>query len=149
MYSALLRIHSIVRWLVIIAGLLAAVRAWRASASPGPVEAPAAGLFFAVLFDVQLLMGLILYLALSAITTVALHSVAVAMRSDVTRFWLVEHPFGMVVGLIFAHLGRAASRGGVEDRARRRRAAIYFTLAIVIVLITVPWPFMDYGRPLI
>ncbi len=148
MYSALLTAHSILRWLVIVAGLVAAVHAWRAAAWRSPARASAAGLFFTIFFDLQVVLGLILYFVLSPITTAALHRVSAAMSNDVTRFWLVEHPFGMIVALVLAHIARGKSRHAAEDQRRRRRAAIYFTLAIAIVLITAPWPFMPYGRPL-
>ncbi len=149
MYSLVLRTHSVLRWLIIIAGLFAVVRAWRATASPGPAKAPASGMVFMAFFDVQVLVGLILHLTLSPITTVALHRFGAVMSNDVARFWVVEHPFGMLVALSLAHLGRVSSRRGVEDSRRRRRAAICFTLALVIVLISVPWPFMAYGRSLL
>jgi hypothetical protein len=149
MYSALLTAHSILRWLVIAAGVVAAVHAWRASAWRTPARASAAGLFFAVLFDVQVLLGLILYFVSSPVTTAAIHSVGPAMSNDVVRFWLVEHPFGMIVALVLTHVGRAKSRDAAEDQRRRRQAAVYFTLAILLVLITMPWPFMPYGRPLV
>jgi hypothetical protein len=149
MYSILVTTHSILRWLVIGAGLLAAVHAWRASSWRSPATAPAAGVFFTVFFDVQLLVGLSLYFFLSPITTAALHRFRAAMSNDIARFWLVEHPFGMLVALVLAHVGRAKSRRAVEDQRQRRLAAIYFTLAIVIVLLAAPWPFMRYGRPLL
>ena len=149
MYPVLLTTHSIVRWLVIAAGVVAAVHAWRASFWRTPARASAAGLFFTVFFDVQLLLGLVLYFLFSPITTVAIHHVGAATSNDVTRFWLVEHPFGMTVALVLAHVGRAKSRRATEHQRERRHAAIYFTLAVLIVLVTTPWPFMAYGRPLI
>jgi hypothetical protein len=148
MYSTLLAAHSALRWLVIVAGIVAAVHAWRAAAWRTPARASAAGLFFTIIFDLQVTLGLILYLLLSPITTAAIHNVGSAMSNDISRFWLIEHPFGMVVALVLAHNGRGKSRRATEDRGGRRRAAIYLTLAILIVLITIPWPFMPYGRPL-
>ena len=149
MYSALLTAHSILRWFVIVAGLVAAAHAWRAAGWRTPARPSAAGLIFTVSFDVQLLLGLTLYFVFSPTTTAAMRAIGPAMSNDVVRFWLVEHPFGMIVALVLAHIGRAKSRGGTEDRRRRRQAANYFTLAILIVIISAPWPFMPYGRPLI
>ncbi len=146
MYLTFLTAHSILRWAVIVAGVIAAVRAWQAAASPaGPVPR-LSGLLFAVLFDVQFLLGLVLYLFLSPRTVVALHGIGAAMADDVQRFWAVEHPFGMIVALVLTHIGRTKLRA---TGGSLRRAATYFTLALAIVLLTTPWPFMPYGRPLL
>ncbi len=148
MYAVLLTFHSILRWLVIITGIVAAVRAWRASSSTITATASSEGLVFTVLFDIQFLFGLLLYFVASPITTAALHHFADAMSNDVVRFWVVEHPFGMIVALALAHIGRATSRRA-QSPPRQRRAATYFTLAVLVVVITTPWPFMPYGRSLI
>ena len=148
MYSVFLTTHSIVRWLVIIAGIVAAIRAWRASSSTVAASVSAEGLVFTVLFDIQLLLGLLLYLVFSPITTAAVHHLGGAMSNAVVRFWAVEHPFGMIVALALAHVGRARSRRA-QTPPQQRRAATFFSLAILVVIVTTPWPFLPYGRPLI
>lgn len=162
MYSACLTAHSLLRWAVILSGLVAALRAWQAASprngarrtvageTPRPPARPSAwGAVFTVLFDVQVLLGLILYLFLSPVTTVAMHHMGAVMSSDVLRFWTIEHPAGMLAALTLAHIGRAKARRASDDRRQRRRAAIYFTLAVLIVILTTPWPFLPYGRPLL
>ncbi len=165
-YTTLLVIHSTVRWLVIFSGLATAALAIRAAAprSVGPpvaraadtsvppsVRAPAAlaavALFFTVVYDVQVLVGFLLFVRFSPITTTALHHMRAAMSNDVLRFWTVEHPTGMIVGLVFAHIGRAKLTRGRGGK-RARSAAIFLALAILIVLLSIPWPFMPYGRAL-
>jgi hypothetical protein len=148
MYSVLLTTHSILRWLVIGAGLLAASRAWRALSSTSAAGTSSAGMVFTVLFDLQVLIGLLLYFLASPITTAALHRFGSAMSNDVLRFWTIEHPFGMLAGFVLAHIARAKSRRA-RNLAERRRAAIYFSLAILVVIATIPWPFLPYGRPLL
>ena len=147
MYSILLTTHSILRWFVIVAGVVAAMRAWRAASSTVAASTAAEGLVFTVLFDLQFLLGVALYFVVSPITTAAIHRFGSAMSNDVLRFWVVEHPFGMIVALILAHIGRAKSRRA-QNPPQQRRAAIYFSLSILIVLATTPWPFLPYGRPL-
>jgi hypothetical protein len=162
MYSACLTAHSLLRWAVILSGLVAAVRAWQAASprnatgrtaageTPRPPALPSPwGAIFTVLFDVQVLLGLILYLFLSPVTTAAMHRMGVVMSNDVLRFWTIEHPVGMLAALALAHIGRATARRAPQDPRQRRRAAIYFTLAILIVVLSAPWPFLPYGRPLL
>ena len=139
--------HSLVRWAVILSGLVSAVRAWQA-ASPRNATGRTA-VIFTVLLDVQVLLGLILYLLLSPVTTAAMHRMGAVMSSDVLRFWTIEHPAGMLAALALAHIGRAKARRASDGRRQRQRAAIYSTLAVLIVILTTPWPFLPYGRPLL
>ncbi len=148
MYSVLLAVHSILRWLVIAAGVVAAARAWRAASSTVAATAASEGLVFTVFFDIQFLVGLLLYFVASPVTTATLHHFGTAMSNDILRFWAIEHPFGMIVALALAHVGRARSRRA-QAPPQQRRAALFFALSVLIVLVTTPWPFLPYGRPLI
>jgi len=151
MYSTFLLVHSVLRWAVIAAGVVAVVRAWRASSVRELRDfrqRRADGRAFTVLFDLQFLVALILYFLLSPVTTAALHHFGAAMSNNVARFWAVEHPFGMIAGLALAHIGRAKCRRTGSPQ-QRRRGAIYFSLALLVVLVSVPWPFLPYGRPLL
>jgi heme A synthase len=145
MYSAILLLHSVLRWAVIAAGLLAVVTAWRRASGGRPASS---GLVFTILFDIQFLAGLALYFLLSPITRAALHDFGAAMSNDIQRFWAVEHPFGMIAALALAHIARAKLRNAGDVR-QYRRAATYFTLAVAIIILTTPWPFLPYGRPLL
>src|SRR5512146_1997179 len=138
MYSIFLTAHSLLRWAVIVAGLVAAVRAWQAAASRETAPVSPAGLIFTTLFDVQMLLGLLLYFFLSPLTSNALHHAGRLMSHDVLRFWAVEHPIGMILALTLAHIGRAKLRATLPDVRQRRRAAVYFTVAILIVLLATP-----------
>jgi hypothetical protein len=149
MYATLLTIHSVVRWLVIVSALAAYVAALRGAAAPGGRTARLAGFALATFFDVQLIVGLLLYLRFSPLTTTAIHHFDRAMGNDVVRFWAVEHPVGMLAGLALVHIGNVKIRRNPADPRALRRTAIYFALALVIVLLSVPRPFMPYGRPLL
>ncbi len=167
MYTTLLAIHSTLRWLVLFGGFAAAALALRAAARrpagpsvsragagrpssgrPSPATLGTVALLFTVVYDVQVLFGFLLFIRFSPITTTALHHMGTAMSNDVLRFWTIEHPTGMIVGLVLAHIGRAKLTRSRGD-ARARSAAIFLALAFLLVLLSIPWPFMPYGRPLI
>src|SRR4029453_12346456 len=135
MYSTLLVIHSWLRWLVRLAGVLAFVRA-AAGAAGGKSWTPAddrAGAWFSRALDVQVLLGLILYFFLSPFTREAMSNVTAAMKNPGLRFWGVEHAFGMLIGLALAHVGRARARK-TDSLRRHRVAAIFYGLALVVIL---------------
>lgn len=149
MYTALLAIHSLLRWLVIGTGLLAAVRGFGGMKGNAWTKSDDnAGRWFIIALDIQLLLGLMLYGVLSPITQIAFDDMGAAMRDPQVRFWAVEHLFGMVIGVALAHVGRVRIRRAVEDVRKHKLAAIFFTLALIAILASIPWPGMPAGRPL-
>lgn len=149
MYGFVLTWHSLIRWAVVLLGLAAVARAlagwlgrkaWSAADDRG-------GLFFVISFDLQVLVGLVLYVFASQITTSAFQTMSGAMQNAVVRFWVVEHPTAMLIGLALAHVGRARVRRASDPAPKHRRAAILFGFALLLVALGTPWPFMPVARP--
>jgi hypothetical protein len=150
MYSATLLVHSWLRWAVIVTGLIAILGGIIGVARKGqwtPAD-DRAGLWFIIALDVQFLLGLALYFFLSPFTADAMKDFGAAMKNSGLRFWAVEHAFGMLVGVALAHVGRARIRR-VEVTRRHKMAAIFFGLAIIAILVSIPWPGTSNGRPLV
>jgi hypothetical protein len=149
LYAIVLTIHSYLRWLVVLAGLIAFVRAAAGAVGRTPWT-PAderAGFWFVTVLDAQVLLGLILYFV-SPFTHQAFGDFGAAMRDSILRFWAVEHILGMVIGLGLVHLGRVRTRR-TDSLRRHRVAAIFFGLALAVILGSIPWPGMPAGRPLL
>lgn len=151
MYSFVLTLHSLLRWVVVILAVVTVVRAFRGwlgkkewTALDGRL-----GMLSSASIDLQLLMGLILYIFLSPLTKDAFQDFAAAVSDQVLRYWAVEHAFWMVLALILMHVGRAISKRAEEATDKHRRVAIFFGLATLVILLAIPWPFLSYGRPLI
>ena len=150
MYSVALLLHSWLRWAVLLLVLVAALRAISGSLGRR-VWTPAdrrANMLATISLDVQTLVGSLLYLLLSPITTGSFSDMGAAMRVSGVRFWVVEHPFVMFLALVVAHVGNVVARTGATDTARHRRGAILFVLVLLLVLMGTPWPGMANGRPL-
>jgi hypothetical protein len=150
LYAVVLTIHSWLRWLVILAGIIAFARAAAGASSRRP-STPAddkSGFWFTTMLDLQVLLGLILYVFLSPFTHAAFGDIGAAMKNSGLRFWLVEHPFGVLVGLALVHIGRARARK-TDSLRRHRIVAIFFGLALVALLAAIPWPGTPYARPLL
>jgi hypothetical protein len=150
MYTALLFLHSWIRWLVILAGFAAlggaAIgvtkrRAWL------PVDNVRLALFTHSL-DVQMLIGLILYAFLSPVTQSGFENMQLTMRDPILRFFVVEHLAGMVIAIALAHVGRARVRKATDAVVRHRMVLIFVGLAMVALLLSIPWPGMPGGREL-
>jgi hypothetical protein len=149
-YGLALTLHSWIRWLVVITAALALLRAYAGwlGRRPWTPADDKAGRWFTIGMDVQLLLGLLLYVALSPFTTQALRDFGAAMREAPLRFWAVEHVFMMVVALALVHVGRVRVRRAATPVAKHRAAAIFFTLSLLAVLAGIPWPGSTNGRPL-
>ena len=140
--------HTWVRWAVVLTGLLAVAR----SVTRGDVwtraDTRVARLFVGAV-DLQMSLGLILYLAVSPFTRAAFARFSVAMRDPVLRFWSVEHITGMIVAVTLVHLGHVRTRRVTDPVSRHRAVLWWFGAGLVVMLITIPWPFLPYGRPLL
>lgn len=101
-----------------------------------------AGLWFTIFLDVQFLVGLALYLFISPNTTAAMHDFGAAMHTPATRFFLVEHPFGMIVAIALAHVAKMRAQRGA------RGARTFYVVSLIVLLVSQPWPGLPYGRPL-
>jgi len=151
MYTFLLTLHSILRWVVLILAVVAVVRAfigWFGKKDWTALD-NRLGVALSASMDLQVLLGFILYIFLSPLTTTALQDFRAAMSNELLRYWSIEHVLLMIVALILIHVGRATSKVAEEATGKHKRAAIFFGLATLAILIAIPWPFLSYGRPLI
>jgi|SRR5688572_16869881 hypothetical protein len=150
MYTPLLVLHSWIRWAVLLLGLLAVGRALVGMQTRRPFTPvdDTRGRLFVTALDIQFLVGLILYLWASPFTTAAFYNLGEAMRNPPLRFFVVEHTFGMVAALGFAHVGRVRLRRAADSAHRHKTALIFFGLALVLILASIPWPGLPAGRPL-
>ncbi len=140
-YPIVLSLHNITRWLVLVFGVLAVVRAfagWLGKRENGPASRRA-GMLFGGMLDLQLLLGLILYFALSPITLAALRDFGAAMKVADSRYFAIEHLVIMLAAVVLVHVGSAAAKKAKSVLAEQRTRAIYYTLALLCVIGGIPW----------
>ena len=154
MYSSVLMLHSWVRWVALVLGVVTTVAALvdRGAKAPGAPGAKSAadrlGLFFMIVLDIQVLLGLLLYVALSPATALAFKDFGAAMRDPALRFWAVEHAATMLLAAILTHAGRVLARSARTPGSKRTRQIVCFGLATLAMIARTPWPGMAVNRPL-
>ena len=148
-YSSVLAVHSWMRWAVLLAGIVVVGRALTSSGRPWTPTDERAGRLFGISLDIQFLLGALLYFVLSPFTRQAMQDFGLAMRTSGLRFWAVEHVLGMVIAIALAHIGSARIRKARTDQKRHRMALVFYGLALLAILASIPWPGMPNGRPLI
>jgi hypothetical protein len=146
MYGVILWLHNIMRWIVVIMAVVAVARGYLGWFGKKSWSKPdrLAGMMFSMSIDIQLLLGLLLYFILSPITTGAFRDLGAAMQVSEMRFFTIEHISYMLLAVILAHVGSALSKKAPADIDKHKRAAIFFTITVIVILIGIPW-----SRPLL
>lgn len=151
MYSTLLLLHSWTRWLVLVFGLIAIFRAFSGWQNRSPYLGADNGMgaSFVGSMHLQLLLGIILYF-ISPVGAKALENGggAAVMKDAAGRFFAVEHMLMMIVAVVVAQVGRIVSKKATDPVLKHKRAFIWFTVALVIVLLMIPWGIWNPARPL-
>ena len=70
------------------------------------------------------------------------------MKTTALRFFAVEHWMIMIVAAIIIHIGSAQVKKTSESLKKYKRAAIWFTISLILMLAAIPWPGMAAARPL-
>lgn len=149
MYQVLLFLHSWLRWFVVGAGVLAVFRAYagwsgRRAFTKGDNGISAA---FSGFMWLQVIVGLGLYFGLSPLGLNAM-KVPGAMKDPTTRFFGMEHVVVMILAAILAQVGRIALKKAPTDTLKHKKALTYFGIALVLVLLMIPWGIWNPARPL-
>lgn len=145
MYDIIKILHSLFRYALVITALYAIFRAISGWQGNKPFESAdnKASVFLIIFVHSQLLLGLTLYF-LSPWTSAPMN---VAMKIPELRFWKVEHISMMVIAGALFQLGRSLSKKAATDLAKHKKAAIFYTIAFVLMIVSIPWPFMKVARP--
>src|SRR5919197_37871 len=147
MYSIVLLIHSWIRWLAIVAAMGATLAVVRGKVEGDRSIADRWGVLLVTTLDIQLLLGLVLYLVVSPNMAEIRAHFGEAMRVPQLRFWAVEHLTAMLLAVVLAHVGRVLARRAPTPGAKRTRLLVCYGLATLLILIGTPWPGLVYGRP--
>lgn len=143
MYYLSLFIHSWLRWGVLILALIVIFRSlngWLNRKAYTPGDNLSAVLFISFM-HLQLVIGLLLYFVYSPFGQQAFanNGVGAVMKDGNLRFWAVEHITTMILAVVLAQVGRSRSKKAVEAIKKHKNLAIFTIIALVLVLIRVPW----------
>lgn len=142
MYPIVLFAHSVVRWAVLLAAVWAAMAALSGLRSRRAFtrKARVPGIVLAAAVDVQLLLGLALWLGLSP------HALTAGARS---HYWTFAHPLAGLAVVALVHVGSARSRRMLDDASRWQTASRFYLAALVVTVLAIPWPLLGMGRSLL
>lgn len=147
MYYILLLIHSLLRWAVLLSlGLAIAVAL--SGYIKGSKFSPAANAirhWTATIAHIQLMVGMVLY-SQSAVVKYFFSGVRDTMGS---WFFGLIHIGLMLAAIVVITIGSAIAKRTPHDRDKYRHMLLWYTLALIAILIAIPWPFSPLAqRPL-
>jgi len=151
LYGTVLFTHSWLRWAVLLAAVLVCARSFLASRS-GRAWSPRDERLHVTLvsvLDLQFLLGIVLYVFLGPFSRAFFDDFRMGMEDPVVRFFGLEHVLAMVVAITIVHVGRVRSKRQTEGARRHRVVWISTLIALLIILVSIPWAVFPYARPLL
>ncbi|MEO6069551.1 MAG: hypothetical protein ABIN57_11560 [Chitinophagaceae bacterium] len=146
LYNALLHAHSAGRWIVLILLVIAIIYSLTAGRKTFTKSEALVGTLLTIFSDIMLIVGIYLWYAGTwGYKQIAARGMAEVMKDPTARFYAIEHMAGMVVAIILIHIGKAQGKKSISDRAKHSRTLIFYTLALLIILASIPWPFRAIG----
>jgi len=150
MYEIILTIHSWNRRLILILGIIAilfAYNGWKSKRIFSPLDNLMGTTFMSAL-HLQLLFGLLLYFVFSPKTAYALAHFSEAMKDSKLRYFAMEHGFIMIIAIGIAQFGRIMIHKTHDPKLKHKRSFIYFAIALLLILLMVPFGNSQQGMPL-
>lgn len=143
LYQVMLHVHSVGRWIVLLLLLFAIFNSLIAGSRPFIKSDNRLGLLVTIFADLMLLVGIYLYFVgprgYKIFETYG--GMGAVMKDPAARFYAVEHLAGMLIAIVLIHIGKAQARKPMGDRAKHKRTMIFYFLALLIILVSIPWPF--------
>lgn len=144
MYYILLSVHALVKWLVLLSLLYAIIRAFHGFRSGAPFTQTdnAVRHWTATIAHIQLLIGTALFLQ-SPLVKVAFSA---GTSTGDASFFAFIHSSMMFAAILLITVGSSLAKRKAKDRGKFRIQLIWFCLALLIMLIAIPWPFSPLAQ---
>lgn len=141
-YPILVHIHSGLRWLVLLFIIAAIVNAGLklTRKSSSHCNDCAFNRLALIFMHLQLVLGLVLYFISPKVVFDA-----TSMKDSLLRFFLVEHIGLMIIAVILITIGYVKSDRAVDELKKQKQVLVYFSIALLLVLVSIPWPFRGLG----
>jgi hypothetical protein len=146
LYAFLLHLHSVIRWIVLLLLLVAIFNSLVAGNRPFIRTDARTGSILVIFADLMLLIGLALwYFGPRGYKVIQQMGMSAAMKDPYVRFFAIEHLTGMLIAIILLHIGKAQGKKAISDKSKHRRTLVFYLLALLIIIISIPWPFRQVG----
>ncbi len=151
MHYILLLSHSTLRWAVVATGLFTLVRSYYGWLGNKPFTRTDHMLRVVTLsvVHIQALIGIVLY-TISPVIRYFFSNFKEAVHDKEFRFFGMEHSLMMITAVVLITIASVKSKRKPTDQEKFKTLAIWFTIAVFIILFSIPWNFgsITANRPL-
>ncbi|MCB0477026.1 MAG: hypothetical protein KDC84_02615 [Crocinitomicaceae bacterium] len=139
--NILIHAHSGLRWIVLILFVYAIANAFSGKSSGREYlkKDKMVNLFTMVSMHIMLLVGLILLFTSGKV------DFANMMADSTRRFYALEHPVAMILATVLVTIGRKKGEGAQATPDKFRNIIKWYTIALILILASIPWPFRIAG----
>lgn len=147
MYQTLTFLHSQTRWLVLISLVYAIFRAFKGYFSDRKFTGTDNSVrhWTATIAHIQLIIGMIFYLR-SPVIQYFWKNFNEAKDSLEHLFFGLIHIALMITAIIIITIGSALAKIKLSDKEKFKTMGIWFSTALVIIFIAIPWPFSPFAN---
>jgi hypothetical protein len=142
MYQILLTVHSYWRWLVLISLLFCIIKSF-IDFRKGNVYSNFDGLLRKItisIVHIQLILGVLLY-TVSPFVKFFFMDISSGLHLREVRFFAIEHSLMMGVSIVLITIGAVKTKRKTDDNQKHRTTLIWFGIALLIILLNIPWEF--------
>ena len=128
MYATLLTVHNLLRWAVLLGGLYAITKSVLGIMHKRDFtkQENLSHALFVGFCHLQLLLGLA-------------NGMGAAMKDPASRFVAVEHISTMIIAIVLIQVGRTLSKKQTEAMAKHKKAVVFFSIGLILILSRIPW----------
>jgi disulfide bond formation protein DsbB len=132
-------LHSLLRWMLLILMLISVSKALLSAGRRFFGKDRKMALFIMIIAHVQLILGLGLYF----MKNYHLNWSDIGELSSYLRFFTMEHLMGMIIAIVLITLGYGKVKRAETDALKFKAVKVYFGIALIIILVSIPWPFRE------
>jgi hypothetical protein len=152
MYTGLLGLYSLLRWLLIIFLIINIIRVNVEAGEDFDLVDRRWSLRLLITTHINLVIGLYQFFLGDRILQMIFrehYTMSDIMKRADLRFWIIEHPTMMLLAIILITIAHIKSKRPGNARKKHRMMSWLYILALLIILAGVPWPFrgVDIARP--
>ncbi|PSK91117.1 hypothetical protein [Taibaiella chishuiensis] len=147
MYQTFIFLHSFFRWFVVLSLLCALLRAMEGYRSGRSFSATdnAVRHWTATIAHIQLVLGIMVYIK-SPVVHYFWRNFREAIGIWSITFFALFHFAAMLAAIVLVTIGSALAKRRPGDRAKFRTLFIWFGIALVLIILAIPWPFSPLAQ---